>query len=35
MVVREFELQERYYVNFQVNTLGIGMNGLIPQQCVK
>ena len=29
MVVSEFELQPRYYVYFQTNTLGKGMNLLI------
>ena len=29
IVVREFVLQSRYYVHFQVNTLGKGMNPLI------
>ena len=29
IVVREFELQSRYYVNFRANTLGKGMNPLI------
>ena len=29
IVVREFELQSHYYVHFQVNTLGKGMNPLI------
>ena len=29
IVVREMELQSRYYVNFRVNTLGQGMNPLI------
>ena len=28
-VVREFELQSRYYVHFRANTLGKGMNPLI------
>ena len=26
IVVREFELQSRYYVHFRANTLGKGMN---------
>ena len=29
IVVREFELQSRYYVHFRTNTLGKGMNRLI------
>ena len=29
LVVREFVLQSRYYVHFQANTLGKGMNPLI------
>ena len=29
IVVREFILQSRYYVNFRANTLGKGMNPLI------
>ena len=29
IVVREFELQSRYYVHFRANTLGKGMNPLI------
>ena len=29
IVVREFELQSRYYVHFLANTLGKGMNPLI------
>ena len=29
IVVREFELQSRYYAHFQTNTLGKGMNLLI------
>ena len=29
VVVREFELQSRYYVQFRPNTLGKGMNPLI------
>ena len=29
IVVREFVLQSRYYVHFQANTLGKGMNSLI------
>ena len=29
IVVSEFELQSRYYVHFQTNTLGKGMNPLI------
>ena len=28
IVVREFELQSRYYVHFRANTLGKGMNPL-------
>ena len=28
--VSEFTLQSRYYVNFQTNTLGKGMNSFIP-----
>ena len=30
IVAREFELQSRYYVHFRANTLGKGMNLLIP-----
>ena len=29
IIVSEFVLQSRYYVHFQANTLGIGMNPLI------
>ena len=29
IVVNEFVLQSRYYVHFQTNTLGKGMNPLI------
>ena len=29
IVVREFELQSRYYVHFRTNTLGKGMSPLI------
>ena len=29
IVVSEFELQSRYYVHFQTNTFGKGMNSLI------
>ena len=29
IVVRKFELQSHYYVHFQTNTLGKGMNPLI------
>ena len=29
IVVREFELQSRYYVHFRANTIGKGMNPLI------
>ena len=29
IVVREFELQSRYYIHFWPNTLGKGMNPLI------
>ena len=29
ILVREFELQSRYYVPFRANTLGKGMNPLI------
>ena len=29
IVVSEFELQSRYYVHFQTNTIGKGMNPLI------
>ena len=29
IVVREFELQSRYYIHFRANTLGKGMNPLI------
>ena len=32
--VSEFELQSRYYIHFQTNTLGKGMNPLIPQAMV-
>ena len=32
IVVREFELQSRYYVHFRANTLGKGMNPLISLQ---
>ena len=32
IVVREFKLQLCYYIHFQTNTLGKGMNPLIPQQ---
>ena len=30
IVAREFELHSRYYVHFQTNILGKGMNPLIP-----
>ena len=30
IVIREFELQSRYYVHFRANTLGKGMNPVIP-----
>ena len=30
IIVREFVLQSRYYVHFRANTLGKGMNPLIP-----
>ena len=30
IVVSEFELQPRYYIHFQTNTLGKGMNPLFP-----
>ena len=30
IVVSEFVLQSRYYVHFRANTLGKGMNPLIP-----
>ena len=30
IVVSEFKLQLRYYVHFRANTLGKGMNTLIP-----
>ena len=30
IVVSGFEFQSRYYVHFQTNTLGKGMNTLIP-----
>ena len=33
--ISEFELQLCYYIHFQSNTLGKGMNPLIPQLCVK
>ena len=29
IIVSEFELQSRYYIHFQTNTLGIGMNPFI------
>ena len=29
IVVSEFELQSRYYIHFQANTLGKGMNPVI------
>ena len=29
IVINEFEFQSHYYVHFQVNTLGKGMNPLI------
>ena len=29
IIVSEFELQLRYYIHFQTNTLGKGMNSLI------
>ena len=29
IVISEFELQSRYYVNYQTNTIGKGMNPLI------
>ena len=35
IVVREFVLQSRYYVHFRENTLGKGMNPLIPQLWAK
>ena len=35
ILVNEFELQLRYYVLFQINTFGKGMNPLIPQISVK
>ena len=31
IVVSEFELQWHYYIHFRTNTLGKGMNSLIPQ----
>ena len=31
IVVREFVLQSRYYILFQANSLGKGMNSLILQ----
>ena len=31
IVVSEFKLQSCYYIHFQTNTLGKGMNMLIPQ----
>ena len=30
IVVSEFELHSHYYINFRTNTLGKGMNPLIP-----
>ena len=30
IVVSEFELQSRYYVHFRANTLGKGMNLILP-----
>ena len=35
IVVHEFELQSRYYIHFQANTLGKGMNPLSSQLWVK
>ena len=35
ILVREFVLQSRYYVHFRANTLGKGVNPLIPQLWVK
>ena len=31
IIVSEFEIQSRYYVHFQINTLRKGMNLLIPR----
>ena len=31
IIVSEFEIQSRYYVHFQTNTLGKGMNPFIFQ----
>ena len=30
IVLSEFEIQQRHYVHFRTNTLGKGMNSLIP-----
>ena len=35
IVVSEFVLQSRYYVHFQANTFGKGMNPISSQLCVK
>ena len=35
ILVREFELQSRYYIHFRTNTLGKGMNPLSSQLWVK
>ena len=32
IVVTEFEFQSRYYIHFRANTLGKGMNPIIPPQ---
>ena len=34
IVVSEFELQSHYYVHFRTNTIGKGMNPLIPPRYV-
>ena len=35
IVVSEFELQSRYYVHLRTNTLGKGINLLLPELCFK
>ena len=35
IIVSKFKLQSSYYVHFQINILGNGMNSLIPQLLVK
>ena len=35
IIVSEFVFQSRYYVHFRANTLGKGMNPLIPQLWIK